>query len=694
MKRKIAVLLAAVILAFNSVSVFAEENLSEDVKNAIISAKSKITVEEEYSDFHYETSEEYGQKIYNLVWRNEDYDEYVVGVDLNGNVVYYQSPDAYNYDDHLLVNVRQDEAKRNAESFIKKVIPDRANDLEIVDVSSSRASFTFRFAQKVNDIFVMCYDTDVSVSKQDGKILTFSSYGRYFQDKINKKSDDLIDKEKAKESFFNNDAIKLIYYSDFDYKTKKADIYPVYDISSLSINAHNANVINSSFYSREYSGASASSANGKFMEDTAADAGEADFEFSKAELEEIEKTSGFISSAKAKNALKKYNLIKDNVTVSDGDINISPYNKDEYWWNFSAVDDNNSDNRYSFTVDANSGKINSFRKNNKYNNDAEKVLSEDAAKDKANGYLKLLCPELLNSLNHNDDIRYDKYSNVYTLSFYRKIDNIELNANHVIIQVDAETGELIWFSKVWYNDINIINKQIKLTPEDAFEIYDKYADFNLCYAYVSNEDNGEYNKIDAVYKAVKDSDFKYYIDAENGKRITYWGSEPDNKEFENGYSDISDSKYEEEINILYESGFSLNRNEFNPDSDMTKSDFIELLYSGLENKHYVAKNGDGSKEDILSKINSLDNAMTKNDCAKILIYVIGYGELLDKDEMFEDFYSDVDLKNRAEANITTSLSILEAEEDKFKGDEIISNEEGAHIIYNLISGYWKNKLKF
>ncbi len=683
MKRKVAIFMAVVAMALSLNTVYAED-LGSDVKNAVLAAKSKLYIDEQYDEFHYETQQAYNRTLYELVWENDDYQQYRAVIDSDGDVQYYSAPSAYG-DYGILSQTKSDDAQITAESFIKKVMPQRADKLELIEKSDDSASFIFKYAEKINGIIVLYDDTEVRVSKKTGEVISFLTEGKYLSGLINSKADDLTDEEGAKNAFIENGGIKLIYKADFDYKTKKAEVSPVYKCENISINAHNLNPVKVSLYADDYLSANKMFASGSSADAKSEEAADI-VNLSEKELEMIEKTDGFITADQALASIKKYNILKNDFTYTENGLRTSPYNKDEYFWNFSASasDELNAD----ISVDALSGKIVSFSLYKSGSEENNKALSEDEAKNKMKDYLRLLGGEYLNDVDYSAEVEYRDYSNRYTLKYNRKINNLELDSNYIRIQIDAETGELCGFEKVWYNDIELSPKQVKLTQKDAFDVYAKNADFRLGYAFVMNDSNGKFDKADAVYTARKN--FNYYIDAQGGELVNYWSYRKDDEKPQS-YTDIDASKYKDIINILFESGFYLEREEFKPNEPITYGDFVKLLYSGLEEKAYQRSITKKSVDEYIDENSLTDADMTKNGCARLLMLITGCDYLADKDEIFSDIYTDVDPKDRAEVNFAVSQKLLSAEEDKFLGNSKVTNEEAANIIYNLISDFWQNK---
>lgn len=677
MKRKIMALLVGVLIGVNSFSVFAQEQLSEEVKNAIVAAKSKINIDEDYSEFSYETIIEDGLTFYNMTWTDSDDNSIDITVDSEGRINYYKLfYNNKNDNKPLLNNIKKNEAQLIAEEFVKKTIPNRASQLEIINISDNYEEFVFEFAQKIDGIPVLCNDTEVNVSKATGEVINFHSLGEYWQDRINRKNDDLIDLETAKKAFIENDGIKLLYKTEFDYKTKSASVYPIYEVNPISINAHNAKVIDAK--NDVYSNYSLAAS----KPEAAGDSG-MEYEFTESELEAVKKSGNFINSKDAGNIIKKYNIVKNSFTLTEGVITESGYNKEEYFWNFDGTDDVND---FSFSVDASTGKLNSFYKYTNYNEENTSLISESIAKDKLNTYLKLLSPEVINSVSYSSDIYLSEYDNAYSLTYNRKINNTEVDSNYIYIKIDAVTGELVRFNKKWYNDIKISDKPINLSVEAAFDVFDKYSDFSLSYKLIAKENEEQEEKIDAVYSAK--NDFDNYIDPENGNILSYKGEEIPKTKLETGYTDISGYKYEDEINILFESGFYLDKSEFKPNDGMTRKDFLQLFYSKTK-KNYDKDKINEEIETVLSEIGikNAEEELTKNDCAKIICNFLGYSNLTDRDEIFENTYNDVDLDMRAEANIFSSFGFLDNGDDNFNGEYVITNGEGAHVIYKLVSEY-------
>lgn len=687
MKKIISVLIGLMII-FNAVSCFAAEDLAEDVKNAIVAARSVITVDERFSEFSYDVDNSDGEKFYNLEWTDEEKNENIrITVTSKGKIHSYS---AYiKNESNNLITVTKSDAETAALAFIKRVIPERANELNLISCEKSYSGYFLRYSMIIDTIPVLCSDIEIEVSNVSGEVTAYTNNSIFWRDSFKPNTSNLISSETAKKAFIENGAVELYYHTDFDYKTKSATVTPFYRTVNISIDAHSGSKVYTSFNDNSLRKYSYSTANAAMAGDVEADE-EAGFGFTEGELASIEESNGLISENDAKNSITRYNIIKNDAAVSGGNLMGSYANKDDYYWSFTG---SNDDYRYNYSVNAKTGKIENFRRYNKdYDTEGKQSVSQSKAEENINKYLKLLASDYLNSVDYSDDVTYSKYSNSYSCTFKRKFNGACLDANYINIEIDGEKGELITYSKKWYNDISMSAKPIKLTAEEAFDRYSEYADIDLCFVFIVNlnKDSTDYDEINAVYTK-KNRDFYGYIDTETGKNVSLDGKEIKRKETIGSYSDISGSEYEDEINILFNSGYKLDREEFKPNEPMTVYDFVSLYYSNTNNGYDYRPLYDSDDEEgdfILNKLKECsldsDDSLTRINCAKIFVNILGYSEFCDRDDIFADIYSDVNDNDKAEAAIAADFGILPAGE-YFEPEKALTNGDGAHVIYNYLN---------
>lgn len=675
MKKKITAIILTTIMTLCSFNTFAEEQLSTEIKTAILNAKSIITIDEEYDDFSYEIDNYTGQAFYSLCWTNDANNSIKINITKDNEILLYENESVIYSNDNsssgLKDNLSKSEAQAYAESFIKKVIPERVSELSLTDVKIDSNTFTFYYGMKINDIPVAYDDVFVTVSKQTGEIYHFFNNGSFLKNNINKNISNLIDLETAKEKYIEDDGVKLSYIVNYDYKTKKATLIPTYVVINKAISAKNGAEVfidnNSSYIGSAQSNAATEDASADFAYNK---------ELTESELASLIDLNQFISEEKAKEIITKYKLNFDIENIEKGSLIKSSTNNSVYYWSFSCPDGH-------FKVDAKTGGLEGFyrydheTKDSKAENKSKPALSENQAKDKIYNYLKLFANDKLKELS-SENIYYSEYKNNYSIAYNRKINNIATSSNYISISIDGDTGELQSFNKHWYNDIEVISKPIKLSAKDAFNIYADKAEFRLCYNMIYKDlDNNDEYYIEPIYTA-KNNDI-YYIDVENGNRLTYNGEIYKVKITNTGYTDISGNKYEKEINILLENNYYFSDSEFRPNDDMTVKSFLELM----QNKKYSFS--DVKLEQLAEKIGlKTDEPISRLACAKIIVYYTEQSQLAEIDEIFADLYNDVAFKDKAEVAIMTAV-VGNSLSEEFKPDEILSRGEGAYYVYCLLN---------
>ena len=236
-----------------SVVAFASENDGSNLEKAIVSAKNIITIPEEYSDFSYyyneNTEENESSGAYTLDWSNKDGESISIQVDDNGNILEYHKFDSNN-DSSGLAKISKEDAKAIAEKFMQKSVKFKEGSIKIIDDRSNlsqSSDYEFKFGQFVNNIPVSFNTIDLSINKYNGEVTSLIRNNNDVKDYIFSSKDSIINKEAAKKAYLEKIGIDLKYYSRYDYKNKKLNVFPAYSIKQdklQGIDAKTSEVVN------------------------------------------------------------------------------------------------------------------------------------------------------------------------------------------------------------------------------------------------------------------------------------------------------------------------------------------------------------------------------------------------------------------------------------------------------------------
>ena len=124
MKKLISTILA-VTMILSCITVFADSNISDEMKDVLIKVKQKIDIPEDYTEFTPYTSQQNNKTNYSFLWQNKDGNAHIeVSADEEGRVLSYYSYDNSLKSDKKLTGWSKGEIIDYAEGFLKKIAPE------------------------------------------------------------------------------------------------------------------------------------------------------------------------------------------------------------------------------------------------------------------------------------------------------------------------------------------------------------------------------------------------------------------------------------------------------------------------------------------------------------------------------------------------------------------------------------------
>lgn len=670
-----------------------QDSKDKDLENAISSAKKLINIPEEYSEFSYSYHNNEGENLtyWELNWTTKDNENKIqIDIDNNGNIIIYHD---YNYSSPektpKLANITTEQAEKTAENFLDKVILKNRKLFKKVDIPNRSENESYEFAYQffINNIPVERSTIYISVNKYNGKVTYYNAFS------YNSKHSDIaevtpsINKNDAKKLFIDNIGIKLNYYSNYDYQTKKLNIFPAYTIADYSkaINAvtgDTANLYNS--YNNLY----------KYSKDEAAAVADSGSQsarnLSKEEIKEINNISGIISKNEALNIIKRYAKYSNIENEAYKEVTSSLYK--------NTIGNNNYIWIISFgqgygTVDASTGELLSFSisnypvistakySNEEINNKNANTISYEDAKKKAETFLNEVSSDKFNQVKLNDNKKNNDENENYYFTYVRQVNGIDFLSNYSNVVINKKTGVIFNYENVWYSNINFPDIKNVISESDAFDLISNSTNFGLIYDLTSE------NNFSLVYKFIDAYD-NYLINPFTGKRINYDGKDYIENLKPSYYSDISGHWCEDIVKELLQNNYYLEGNKFNPDENITLINFFKYMESSHS---YNVSDEELYKRLIESKIidknEKADSFVTRQDTAKYITRRLEYEDIASKTSIFNNVFKDDITENyKGYAAICYALNIITGDkENNFNGEEYITNAESAQIIYNLIS---------
>lgn len=680
MKRKqlLSLILAMCITISTSVVAFASENDGSNLEKAIVSAKNIITIPEEYSDFSYyyneNTEENESSGAYTLDWSNKDGESISIQVDDNGNILEYHKFDSNN-DSSGLAKISKEDAKAIAEKFMQKSVKFKEGSIKIIDDRSNlsqSSDYEFKFGQFVNNIPVSFNTIDLSINKYNGEVTSLIRNNNDVKNYIFSSKDSIINKEAAKKAYLEKIGIDLKYYSRYDYKNKKLNVFPAYSIKQdklQGIDAKTSEVVN--IYSDNILNKGLNNSSKLMTEDAAVSDGK-ESTLTKEEINEIQKTAQLISKENAEKVIKdNFDSLKTNDKVNNASLEKSDYVDSKYIWNISFENGNGS-------VDAKTGELLSFYFYDN-NEEVKNNISYSEAKNKCDSLLKKVAAEKYKKVKYIPE-EENAEGNYYTFKYVRMVNGYEYTNNYLSISIDKTTGKIINYENQWFTNItfpslnNVISKDI---------VFDKISDdigFDLQYEKIDKD------KVSLIYN-FSNLQEQYLLDPMTGVRIGYDGK----KYKENNlptYTDITGHAYENVIKELSNNGYYLEGDKFNPDSYITQANFFKYLYTPDmsyydEDELYEMLIGN---KIIKSEEKSPDHILTNGEIAKYVVRYLNYEPIAKNSQIFVNPFKDnVSNDYKGYAAICYGLDIIKGDSNgNFNEKGNMTNGQTAQVIYNLL----------
>lgn len=666
-KRIISILIAFVML-FSCVAFGAEEEKSE-LEALIPLVKARIDVPDEYSEFSSSMESSEAEKLWRLNWTVADGNSGIwVTAGEGGFIIGYgrYGGDTDKMWRDSLAEVSLAQAQASADAFLKRTV-DYYKELKLVD-SELGGGFTFYYKLYKNNLPVNFAEAAVTVNSYDGEVKEF--YGISKTDYLISypSPNGIISSEKAKNAYIDDAGVELKYFIYRDYGSKTVKSFPGYTLSDpkKAVNAVSGEILklDDDVSLLKNSGATAEAA--------------ADYDYSsgltKEEQNELENISGVMSSEQALSLVKKYGLIKSSDELINSSLQ-KDYFDDSLSWYIAA-------GNKTMSIDAVSGYLLNYHS---YSDDEE--YSDEIEVDENKAYTEMLAvaekfaPPYAKSYKKENNVETNIHSyrnSVMTASFPREENGLEVEGNGITIRLNMDY-ELVDYRLEWDRKLSFSKLQNMLSLSEAFDSFDKFLDFHFGYSYVDESPTIVYSP-DQSYGFI-------VIDPYKGERLKDNGSVYVQEEKSN-YSDISGHWCEETVNRLQENGFYKPGSEFKPDEAITQIEFLKYYYSREAKTYdndddfyaYVVDRGVISDSQIAPQSN-----VTRYDCAEMSCRILGYGDLLSSNEIFNLMFNDVDENHAACTALVSSAEVMSGNKSgDFNGEDYLSNAEAASVIYNLL----------
>lgn len=675
---------------------------TDGLETAIVTAKSKINVPDEYSKFTSDISDETsssGAVYYNLNWTTEDDSKEIqISVSSYGDIISYSQYDrsASDEDQKELPRLSVEDVKNTAYNYVIGLNPSWAEQLPFDKVDCGQIGIDSRNAtayirRYVNG--VSFYGSiGVSVDVRDGSITNYWanwSYPGELEDPA-----EAISASDAAAKFEEYNTPELVYVNDYDYESRTVTAKLVYktDDETSEIDAITGEKYESSY---SYSGSAGGSGGGSANSDAATAEESSEIQLTEEELANLGEVEALLNEAELRTKAEE----PDALGLSGAEYSGISYRR--YTNNFDAEQKYRAYLDYTFrdgeneygariTMDAETGEILGFYRGYDYSLTADDAaLTVEEGRGVAEDYMSAYYSKysLIKIEEPGEDaMRYNPYQRYV---FYRYTDGIRNEDNYVMVTVDLCGGGIVSLYENWDYNTVYESSQPVIDAARADELFAQEENISLEYIkpdYGKNEyklvyslDNPR-NYISAVSGAFTDSSGEEYVETPaQGFAVA---------------NDIAGHYAEEQIKtLLYYNvlGLEDGAESFRPDDIITKRELASFVAS-LRRKSYVpvASGVDSLESSGIAEEGELesDDPAKREDGVKYIINALGYKEVA----MLEGIYTTPFL-DEAEISqgyigyvaLAKGMNIISGDENsRFNPQEGLTRADAAIMIYNYL----------
>lgn len=611
-------------------SAVAEQPTADGLTEAIEKAKLTLSIDSAvWDDFTYNSYQsEYGLR-WSLDWsQSADSEQHLSAtIDSQGTVLSYY---AYRpLSTSGLAAIRQDAAQQTADAFLRQVAADYADTLSLAPQNSSHQSgdtFSFSYRQQYQGIPVYNGLVTIGVNKYSGSVTNFSVSNAVNTAGISWPSKSrAISQSRANTALLNEIGVEMVYLSRYDYASGEYSVYPAYQLSdqSLVIDALTGKAI-----SLTTDGIAPYAAN-----ESAADAGgSARSTLSPKELAAVESMGALISRDDAAAKLQQAMGIS-GYTVQQSALTTLYNEKERYIWRLSLTAKTDDERHLSGTVDAQSGQVLSFYQYNDALTPLDTPHSSAEADRMVNAFLQQVAPTELKECSLVPQTDRKSGQTEYYYSYERLVNGIAFPDNGISVSYNAATGRIESYQLNWNRTVTFPDITTAKSAQAICADMVKGGEFRLMYQRTAQDYR-------LVYDFADKSAMRF--DPFTGERIDWQGKPyiPQTMPTYQWQGTASESGTR-----LYENGIYLNKTTLSTDQTLTQNDLAVLLYRSRY--PYADVTNSQAIYDELANLQLIPAAeaaphqiMTRQDCARYAIRMLGYERLTSHPELFVYPYAD------------------------------------------------------
>ena len=723
-----------------------EAALEKKLKEALTAVKKVISIDDKvYTVFNYNyypSYDEYNTESWYFNWSSSDGRKNINISVLNGKIISYNK---YDYSENYyskyvkLAKITKADAAKKSEAFLKKILGDEFKGYKLYyqNIYFPSDRFNLGYVLTKNGYDFPNFQINIDVDKTTGEILNFcrNTYPYYNTNDGNvnyQNASKVVTQEEALKSYLDNIGIELVYMSNYDWQTKEFKVQPVYRLKGNYndyISAVSGELISLKDYGyvpglmQNYSAFTEEASYSMAKSLAAGDSG--GVYYSNAELASMKNAKDYITAEKAIEIIAKaFDIDLEELESYQKNTYLYPDYTDQnkYLWNISFYKQSATmyENCYA-TVDAKKGTIISYSNYSyptyyyDYNGDGKADNADNYVEPKALytyaevkkmvlAKISEICPYDIEKNFELIDYNYNympidpkeakeretQKEPYYYFYFVRVVNGIKFENNSIYVNFDNTTGKITYYGLSWNDNVKFPKLDKIISPEKALNSIADYCGYNIYYASNGLTDDG---KIDAVL--IYKFDNYIFVDPFTGKCLDWSLNEVKKPEPAPNYKDLSGHWSEKIVKTLTDNGIYVwCGDKFDPDKDITKGELITYLSPFIFNSYYFAESGSSFflNPNIYSRsIEGLDKdwdkALTKQEAAKIICEIAGYGELAKHSEIFVYPFADnkCDEKYKGYVAILKAFGLISGDKDgNFNATESLTRAGAAEIVYNII----------
>lgn len=655
----------------------AAKDYTPELEAAILLAKTRVDIPEEYSNFNfYSNKGADGKTRYSLEWQRDRTDGYAyISVSVAGKIItsYNKYDDGDSYDVKGFAKLSKNALYSKAKAALKTIDPDIAGKYTLdkdsynSHVGSQNASFGFQ--RYANGVPVTGQSGSISLNKDTGELKNFRvnyTDGLKFQSPKTALTSD-----GAKQAFIKAVGYSPVYVikDEYDYTTEKrtTGAFLVYQPNGYDyINAFTGKIDNPTPDEYGYDDGADFDVTEEAMADNAAGNAKAAPTLTPQEIAAVEVEKGLLKPQDLAKALiaDEYNSLTSKYTLTNYRLTTDYNDKTHYTWNLTLKD--NSVDYYTTAaakVDAKTGKLISFSHYLDNYNKAGKSAAVAEADVPADMDMKANAA-LVHFLGADIAAKYDitkssleqgGYSTAkerlysgkyYTFTRMYRFDGDEKtsDAKAVTIPVISDTinlhidldGKVTSYTAPVYTDVKLPSPAKMLSAADLGKAYVKNGSVKLEYIVTQSKDGVFSTKL--LYSNTTGN-----LGAFSGKPVDYDGGDIiyDESAKIGNYTDIMPETFAKMIGILADNGIALTAidGKLSPNTAITESDFINLLDQCVNDGNQIFN------QDYLyrtwNNASVLKPSLTRAEAAKAFVTAFGGAKIAAIPGLFTSPYKDV-----------------------------------------------------